>query len=49
VLVMPVCAIHPHVTLRCPACAGSKGGSVSSPKKARAARKSGKKGGRPPK
>lgn len=33
------CADHPHVTLRCAACAGSKGGSVKSEKKTRAARR----------
>jgi hypothetical protein len=44
---MPTCPIHPHVTLRCPACTGSMGGKVRTPKKARAARKSGKLGGRP--
>jgi hypothetical protein len=43
----PTCPTHPHVTLRCPACAGSKGGAATSPKKARAAKRNGKKGGRP--
>jgi hypothetical protein len=31
----PTCPTHPHVRLRCPACAGSKGGKVMSPKKLR--------------
>ena len=35
----PTCATHPHVILRCLACAGAKGGRVSSPKKTRAARR----------
>lgn len=43
----PHCPIHPAVTLRCPACAGSKGGSATSPAKTRAARENAKKGGRP--
>jgi hypothetical protein len=32
------CPIHPTVTLRCPACQGSKGGQSTSPRKRRAAR-----------
>lgn len=35
----PTCITHPHVILRCLACAGTKGGKVKSPKKARAARR----------
>ena len=35
----PTCPKHPHVTLRCPACIGGKGGKVTSPKKTRAARR----------
>lgn len=41
------CPKHPHVTLRCPACAGSKGGKSTSPAKVKAAKKNAKKGGRP--
>lgn len=29
----PTCPKHPAVTLRCPACVGSKGGRVMSPEK----------------
>lgn len=36
------CPTHPHVTLRCAACAGSKGGASKSTKKARAARRNGR-------
>ena len=35
------CPTHPRITLRCPGCAGSKGGAVKSTKKARAARRNG--------
>lgn len=45
----PTCPLHPHVTLRCPACTGSKGGAVISPKKAQASKRNGQKGGRPTK
>jgi hypothetical protein len=34
-----MCPLHPAVRLRCPACAGKKGGSVSTPRKARSSRR----------
>lgn len=43
----PTCRIH-HRALRCPSCDGARGGSVTSPAKAKAAVKNGRKGGRPP-
>jgi hypothetical protein len=33
------CPVHTHVKLRCPACAGAKGGAATSPKKAKAVRR----------
>ena len=41
------CPKHPHVVLRCPACAGAKGGKATSPRKTKAVRKNAQKGGRP--
>jgi hypothetical protein len=43
----PTCPTHPHVLLRCPACAGGKGGARRTPAQARASRRNGRKGGRP--
>lgn len=46
----PTCPTH-HRPLICPCCVGArggaKGGTATSPRKARAARKNGRKGGRP--
>jgi hypothetical protein len=39
----PTCETHPHVTLRCPACIGQRGGQATSPRKARAARRNAKR------
>jgi len=36
---MPRCPIHPSITLICPACIGSKGGKVMTPKKLRSIRR----------
>lgn len=36
--IMPTCPVHPTVELRCPACQGARGGAVTSPTKATAAR-----------
>jgi hypothetical protein len=41
-VVMPRCPIHPHVTLICPACIGSKGGKTVTPKKLRTIRRLGR-------
>ena len=43
---MPLCKIH-HVPLRCPVCTGAAGGASTSEAKREAARKNGKRGGRP--
>lgn len=42
----PTCHIHPHVELRCPACAGSKA-ARRTPRRRAAARTNGRAGGRP--
>jgi hypothetical protein len=44
----PTCPTHQRVLI-CPACIGKRGGAVTSPKKAKAARKNGKLGGAPAK
>ena len=44
-----VCPIHATTPLVCPRCFAGTGGTVSSTKKAAAARLNGRKGGRPPK
>lgn len=48
---MAFCKLHKQTKLitYCPACRGAKGGLVKSLKKTKAARKSGKLGGRPKK
>jgi hypothetical protein len=46
---VPTCPEHPTVQLRCPACAGRRGGLVKSRKKRRAVKRNGLKGGRPQK
>lgn len=43
----PTCPTHPHVPLRCPACAGAKGGAKASPKQQTASKRNGRRGGRP--
>lgn len=45
----PRCDMHPTTVLVCPSCIGAHGGKVRSPRKQKAARRNGKKGGRPPK
>lgn len=44
----PHCATHPDVALVCPSCEQARRGRVASAAKVAAARKNGRKGGRPP-
>lgn len=37
------CPTHPHATMRCPACAGAKGGASTSPRKRRAGKRNAKR------
>ncbi|MDQ6892226.1 MAG: hypothetical protein M3167_06050 [Acidobacteriota bacterium] len=41
------CPVHPHIRLICPGCTAAKGASNRTAKQRAAARRNGRKGGRP--
>jgi len=45
---MPHCPIHHDVSLVCPACLGARTAGITSKAKARASKRNGRLGGRPP-